>query len=463
MNTVKKISILTAVALVFLSVGCLVSCKQTPQNNADTAELQARLDDIMKEYQELQGTCDDYATQLAAKDSSIQAQAAEIQRLINQLNNGGNRATAKSTRASKSESARLRKLNAALKARQAEIADLQAQLESQTAELAALKAADGYADREALARLRQIVRDQDAQIVALTNDKVALTCSNDSLAAYVGYLLGQRAMAAANGNTEYAAQVSLLQGQVTAQQQDIARLQAELEQQTALLAEANANAQKAQADAEKAMADSKASAAQTKGNINKKLAQLQAQCDEYLEELERLRAENTVLKNENDNLRGQVADMKRAMEDVAVENAKMAAKVSRASILSASELSVTPLKRLSNGTGKPTNRASQTKAFRIEGYMLGNSVVEPGTVTVYAVLTSPSNVVLHNGTVEQKFDADGVRTTYTMVQAYEFTGQTRPFDMTWNYDNEAQLEAGIYRLTLYAGGNTIGVTDFKLK
>ena len=63
MNTVKKNSILTAVALVFLSVGCLVSCKQTPQNNADVAELQTRLDDIMKEYQELQSTCDGYATQ----------------------------------------------------------------------------------------------------------------------------------------------------------------------------------------------------------------------------------------------------------------------------------------------------------------------------------------------------------------------------------------------------------------
>ena len=141
----------------------------------------------------------------------------------------------------------------------------------------------------------------------------------------------------------------------------------------------------------------------------------------------------------------------------------MAAKVSRASVLSTSDINVTPLKRLSNGTGRPTSRASATNAFRIEGYLLANNVVEPGTITVYAVISSPSNIVLHNGTVEQKFDANGVRTTYTTVQAFEFTGDSRQFDMNWSKDDEMELEAGIYRVSLYANGNLIGVTEFKLK
>ena len=250
----------------------------------------------------------------------------------------------------------------------------------------------------------------------------------------------------------------MLQNQVSSQQAEINRLQEELAKQTALVAEANANnAKNAKAD------ESKANIAKTKGSINKKLAQLQAQCDEYYEELERLRAENIILKNENDSLRNEVVSMKKNVENVAVENAKMAAKVSRASVLSTSDLTVTPLKRLSNGTGKPTSRASATHAFRIEGYLMGNSVVEPGTITVYAVITSPSNTTLHNGTMEQKFDANGVRTTYTMVQAYEFTGQTRPFDMSWSCDDQIELESGVYRLSLYANGNLIGVTEFKLK
>ena len=456
MKTIRKVSIFKVAAIAFMAAGCLVSCNQNTQNGPTVNEMQTRLNDIMKEYQEMQSTCDDYSRQLAAKDSSIQAQAAEIQRLIDQLNNAGKgTATTRSNRTgSKTNAAKLKKLNAELSARKAEIARLQERLNQQTSELNALKAADNYADREALARLQMLVKQQENRIIALTNDKVRLTCTNDSLVAHVAYLMGQRVENENATNAEYAAQVAALQNQVANQQNEINRLREELAKQAAI-AEAS---QKSQAPAE-----TKTDIAKTKGSINKKLAQLQAQCDEYYEELERLRAENIILKNENDSLRSEVVSMKKNVENVAVENAKMAAKVSRASILTTSELTVTPLKRQSSGTGKPTSRASATGAFRIEGYLMGNSVVEPGTITIYAVITSPSNVILHNGTLEQKFDADGVRTTYTTVRAFEFTGQTRPFDLNWSKDDEMELESGIYRLTLYANGNLIGTTEFKLK
>ena len=456
----RKESIFKAVALALLMTGCLVSCNQNGQNGPTVNEMQTRLNDIMKEYQEMQATCDDYTRQLAEKDSSIQAQAAEIQRLINQVNNAGAQtANTKASRVgSKVSSAKLRKLNAELSAKKSEILRLQERLNQQTAELNALKAADNYGDREALARLQMLVKEQDARIVALSNDKVALTCINDSLAAHVAYLLGQRATEVSS-SADYAAQVTMLQNQVASQQSEINRLQEELAKQVALVAQANEQAK----NAKPAASETKTNIAKTKGSINKKLAQLQAQCDEYYEELERLRAENIVLRNENDSLRTQVVTMKRNVENVAVENAKMAAKVSRASVLTTSELTVTPLKRQSNSVGKPTSRASATGAFRIEGYLMDNSVVEPGTVTVYAVITPPSNVVLHNGTLEQKFEANGVRTTYTTVRAFEFTGQTRPFDMSWSKDDDVELESGVYTLRLYANGNLIGTTEFKLK
>lgn len=468
MKTVRKNSFFTVVALTFLSVGCLISCNQNSQNGPTVHEMQTRLDEIMKEYQEMQQNCDEYSQQLAQRDSSIQAQAAEIQNLIDQLNNCGSKGTVvKGSKSGKGgngvSSAKLRKLNAQLEAKKAEIAYLQERLDKQTVELNDLRNAEGYSDLETIARLKRLVKEQDARIVALSNDKVALTNINDSLTAHMAYLLGQRSDNAANVNAEAAAQIALLQGQVATQQAEIARLQEDLANQIALVNEANANARNAKAEAEKAAASTKENVAKTKGTINKKLAQLQAQCDEYLEELERLRAENIILRNENDSLRNEVVSIKRNAENVAVENAKMAAKVSRASVLTASDIEVTPLKRLSNGTGRPTSRASATSAFRIDGLLLANNVVEPGTITIYAVITSPSNIALHNGTVEQKFDANGVRTTYTTVQAFEFTGDTREFDMSWYKDDEMELESGIYHVTLYTNGNKIGETQFKLK
>ena len=280
MKTIRKVSIFKVAAIAFMAAGCLVSCNQNTQNGPTVNEMQTRLNDIMKEYQEMQSTCDDYSRQLAAKDSSIQAQAAEIQRLIDQLNNAGKgTATTRSNRTgSKTNTAKLKKLNAELSARKAEIARLQERLNQQTSELNALKAADNYADREALARLQMLVKQQENRIIALTNDKVRLTCTNDSLVAHVAYLMGQRAENENATNAEYAAQVAALQNQVANQQNEINRLREELAKQAAVASEAS---QKSQAPAE-----TKTDIAKTKGSINKKLAQLQAQCDEYYEELE---------------------------------------------------------------------------------------------------------------------------------------------------------------------------------
>lgn len=471
MKTIRKNSFFKVITLAFLTVGCLVSCNQNTQNNASVTEMQTRLDEIMKEYQEMQTNCETYNQQLAERDSSIQAQAAEIQSLIDQLNNAGSTNTStkvvggKTRTVTKTNNAKVKKLTAQLEAKKAEILNLQSRLDQMAQELSDLRSVEGAVDRETLARLQRLVKEQDARIVALTNDKVRLTNANDSLVAHVAYLLGQRATEpqAVATTTDYAAQVTLLQNQVASQQSEIARLQEEVAKQTALVAEANAAAAKANANAEKTTAETKAAIAKTKGNINKKLAQLQAQCDEYFEELQRLRAENVVLRAENDSLRNEVVSYKRNAENTAVENAKMAAKMSRASILSTDNIVVTPLKRLSNGTGRPSTRATAVSAFHIEGTLLANNVIEPGTVTIYAVLSTPSNVVLHNGTMEQKFDANGIRSTYTTVQSYEFTGDTRTFDMSWNKDDETELEAGIYRVSLYANGSLIGVTEFKLK
>lgn len=471
MKTVRNTSFFKVIALAILTAGCLISCDQNTQNSGSTSELQARLDEIMKEYQEMQTNCDSYTQQLAERDSSIQAQASEIQSLIDQLNNSGKGVSSSTSGAgktrviTKTNNANVKKLKAQLEAKKNEIANLQSRLEQLTQELADLRSVDGAVDRELLARLQRQVKEQDKIIVDLTNDKVRLTNTNDSLVAHVAYLLGMRntEVKVVDNSTDYAAQVAMLQNQVTTQQAEIARLQEDLAKQTALVAEANAAAKKANENAEKTTAETKAAIAKTKGNINKKLAQLQNQCDEYYEELQRLRAENVVLRAENDSLRNEVVSYKRSAENTAVENAKMAAKMSRASILTADNIVVTPMKRLSNGTGRPSTRATAVSAFLIEGTLLANNVIEPGTVTIYAVISTPSNVVLHNGTMEQKFDANGTRTTYTTVQAFEFTGDTRTFDMNWLKDAETELEAGIYRVSLYANGSLIGVTEFKLK
>lgn len=485
MKTTRKVCLFAVLALAFLTMGGLVSCNHSDSNDEEIEVFQERLNSLMAEYDQIKVDYDVYKDSLKTADSIILAQAAEIQNLINQLKAAKAAAArpAAQPAASTADIAALAKQEAELKAKQKQIESLEEQLARQTEQLAQLEAkvSEGLAgektivsndDRTTIERLQKQLASQNRMIANLTNEKVVLVNRNDSLAAQMAAMVATGAKGANNEseNLEYAARIAQLQKQVNDQRNEIANLQAEVASQMSLVSEAQDKAREAIAEAEHCKADAakaaeafKQSEAQAKGAVNKKLNELQNLCDQYLAEIERLRAENEQLTEENTMLRTQVTNLQDEAEQTAVANAKLAVKVSRAAILVTQDVQAIPVKRVGS-SGKETNRASATDGLRISGTILDNHVVDPGTITLYARLTDPNNRVITNGSFEEySFDADGVRTMYTTAIAIEFTGETRTFEMAWAKDPQIELTPGIYKLAIYANGNVIGTTTFRLK
>lgn len=468
MYSVRKKTLFALFAAAILSLGCLVSCNQKQNSDSEIEAMRARLNAIMLEHQQMQLDYENYTTNLAAKDSAIQAQAQEIERLLDQLK----AAQTNSGRPSVDNSARLSRQAADLKAKQAKIVELENRLDQQSRELSALReiaSRNGQIvndnDLASITRLQKEVDDQDLLIAQLSNDKVLLTNRNDSLVALVAFLTSNSHPSTAT-DAQYAARVAQLEGQVTSQQEEIARLQAELKEEIALVAEAQSMAETAKNDAE----TSKKAAANTKGAVNKKIAELEEMCNNYAQEIARLKAENVQLRNENDSLRSEVVTMRQEAEQSAAANAKLAQKVSQAAILVTKDLSVTPLKRVANNSGKETNRASAVTTLKIDGVLLDNNVVDPGSIILYVRVTDAAgrlvSIPRYDGRgdlIPQEFDANGGKVGYTVAQAIEFTGESRPFTIVWNKDEDMDLSSGIYKVALFANGNIIGSTTFRLK
>lgn len=253
-----------------------------------------------------------------------------------------------------------------------------------------------------------------------------------------------------SGSSEEAAsRISALQEHVALQQEEISRLTAELQSKEKALQELQAGA-------------GKSSQTATAATAGKKLSELQAMCENYAQEIERLRAENARLQTENDQLRDEMAQVQRDAERALTDNSKLEQKVALASILVADNLTATAAKSINGNSIKETEKASQVAGVRIEGRLLDNNVVDPGTVRLYARIASANNRIVANGTPED-FDLQGVRMQYTMSQDIEFTGASRKILMMWRKLPATEMPAGLYWVTLYAGGNEIGKTSFLLK
>lgn len=240
-------------------------------------------------------------------------------------------------------------------------------------------------------------------------------------------------------------QINALQQQVAQQQGEIERLNNEL---------------KAQSAAQQSTSLPKSNV--TVNTANMKLSELQAMCESYAQEIEQLRAENARLHSENEQLRTNMAQVQRDAEKALSDNSELVKKVEQASILVADNLTATPAKSVSGTSVKSTEKASQVVGVRIEGRLLDNNVVDPGTITIYARIADANNRIVANGTPES-FDMQGVPMQYTQSQDIEFTGAGRKVVMVWRKLPATELKAGLYWLTLYANGNEIGKTSFRLK
>ena len=574
--TIKKLKRFFIASLATVSmVAVFQSCGGESSNNDEmVAELQKQLDSTMEKYEKLKSESAGFEGQMATRDSAINAQAAEIQRLINQLNAQKRQSSGSSAQVDNGKVERLQK---ELKEKENTIKKLQKEIEKQSGEIASGNVSDSKA-----ARLQKKVDEQESQIAKLKNDLKATEKEIENLrngakntesvrASYERQIadLNAQVESCKKQSSDYNKQIETLNGEVKslreaasksgdAAQNELAKSKQDLTKVTVLLSECqknNAQLQKDLKDTEDKLsaAEKKAQQSQTtdknntdqlealvekcnndkaklqkdidalnaqiaafkgtesdnskkmdalnaqidsqrreieklkndikskdaelaavkksaaeqknsgktgKGNVSEKIAELQAMCSSYEEEIARLKAENSQLKSENAELKDKVA----SSSELFAENERLQQKVKLASVLVTSDLKVAPGKSVKVGNVvKSTTKASQTKVVRIDCKVLDNNVIDPGTVCIYARIANAANRVICNGNPDNySFDMNGVTMQYTTKQEIEFTGYGRNITMMWKKSDSVELTPGLYWVTLYANGYEIGKVSFKL-
>ncbi len=213
----------------------------------------------------------------------------------------------------------------------------------------------------------------------------------------------------------------------------------------------------------------------------------QAKVQRLMEELRTVKATNTKeiarLKKELETLRKimrnyvvQIDSLNRANEQLQVEKKeavqkyqratsqaatlkkekeKLAERVTIASRLDATGITVTPV----NSRGKLAKKIKRMERFVVDFRIAKNITAPVGEKTVYVRIMKPDDDVLVKSRADV-FPFEGKDINYSMKKLIEYDGEEYPVTMYW--DIEEFLSPGTYRVDIFIDGNLIGKRNFTL-
>jgi len=176
----------------------------------------------------------------------------------------------------------------------------------------------------------------------------------------------------------------------------------------------------------------------------------------YVVQIDSLNFANQELRAENIEVRQQLRRADRDRQELTHAKEELSSKVEMASILSAKNIVVTPLR---NDKGRETIRYDKVIRLRTCFTLRENPILEPGPKIIYMRIARPDDVILTSGV--NFFDFEGEQIVYTASR--EVSYENIDVDMCLYWQNDGQLVPGTFNLILYADGHQIGSTTFALK
>lgn len=182
----------------------------------------------------------------------------------------------------------------------------------------------------------------------------------------------------------------------------------------------------------------------------------------YLNQIDSLSTQISMLKGENMNLRDNVDKEKRKNENLTMENVKLNNKVAIGAKLNAKQIFVTGVKERSNGKERETNRASQLEKLKVTFTLDENYVNDPGQKDIFLKVIGPDGATLYNEAAGSgTFTFQGQESLYSVKQQVEFDQKAKQMTLYWT--KGSTFGKGEYKIELFADGFQIGSASFELK
>ena len=200
----------------------------------------------------------------------------------------------------------------------------------------------------------------------------------------------------------------------------------------------------------------KATNAREISRLKKELATLRKIMRNYVMQIDSLNRANEALKEENKQVVKKYQQASSTAATLKKEKEKLTERVTLASRLDATDISVTPV----NARGKAQKRIKRMQQFVVNFKIAKNITAPMGEKTIYVRILKPDDDVLVKNR-SNLFSFEGKEINYSMKKIIEYEGEEVAVTLYW--DIEEFLSPGTYRVDIFADGNHIGKKSFTLE
>lgn len=195
----------------------------------------------------------------------------------------------------------------------------------------------------------------------------------------------------------------------------------------------------------------KASDAREIARLKKELATVRAVLRDYVMQIDSLNRLNESLKQENTTVKAELEQRNQQVAGLSHEKASLSEKVAIAAQLDATGIQM----QLLNKRGKEAKKLKNCTQMKVSFTIAKNVTASNGNRTVYVRIQNPGGNTLSGGGT---FAYENKNLECSMKKVIEYTGEETPVVTYWNVSQ--MLEAGDYRVSIFADGNIIGSRTF---
>lgn len=188
-------------------------------------------------------------------------------------------------------------------------------------------------------------------------------------------------------------------------------------------------------------------------NVRNEVAGLKDRVSQFRDEVVGLRVKTELLARENSLLQDELDASERQIANLKDRQSAMTTKMSKASSIKVSNVSLNGISVKRDGTHTTNVRAKRIDQMQISFTIADNPIAEVGKKEIYVRIINPSGNLIANS--EDLFYVHGEKLQYTFKENISFTNNGEEYQLFWSDDN-AGFKKGAYTVLLYADNAIMG-------